>query len=675
MSLPNFLRDRKFLTDLDNLSIKQQFLKITILNWQEEPLKEVQGRVISGSINLDGSSSMRRTGTLSIYAEESDNDLTNLNSLFAINKKCKIEIGIKNTVPSYTYSYINENTKLMNFVTVDYKEKYGQIVWFPLGLFVMFNPSITNDLNGINISMNLKDKMCLLNGDVGGQIHSSVEFTAQDEKVDINSVSLEKNPTLIYNLIKELVNHWGNEKLENIIISEVPLRIKQVVKWNLQGSSVWLANTTSGYQLFLQKPTEYIGNEPIQFKYGQDMGYIYTDFVYPGTLECNIGDTITSVLDKIIQVIGNYEYFYDVEGRFIFREKQNSLNMSNTAYWLKTENDKLGNLPSDVYDADFYRLTKSVYNFTGNRIVINNSNSLNYSNVKNDFVVWGFRKGLDSNTTIPCRYHLAIDKKPDLHEHTIILFTDDSQTVRAVAAKAGDKNTETRTSVDWREEIYYQMLEDEKFGTGQNTELNNTYFQYYAELKEEFPKIFDLKEQKWKYDYKTSPENVNYFLDFIDENTQLGKYSVNNIGRRAKIVGDGNQGINCVFEPIIPDIVYLNADEYDTQSEYTKEVRNLINYGQIFTQVSNFFYSYFVIGGVLNSCFEKIKDLLYQYTHVNNTISFNYLPIYYLEPNTRITIDDPNASIYGDYIIQSISLPLDISSTMSISAYKALQKI
>ncbi len=69
------------------------------------------------------------------------------------------------------------------------------------------------------------------------------------------------------------------------------------------------------------------------------------------------------------------------------------------------------------------------------------------------------------------------------------------------------------------------------------------------------------------------------------------------------------------------------------------------------------------------------SDLLYQYTHMNNTISFNYLPIYYLEPNTRITIDDPNSSIYGDYIIQSISLPLDISSTMTISAYKALQKI
>ena len=36
------------------------------------------------------------------------------------------------------------------------------------------------------------------------------------------------------------------------------------------------------------------------------------------------------------------------------------------------------------------------------------------------------------------------------------------------------------------------MLEDEIIATGHNTEKNNSYFQYYAELKEEFPKIYNL---------------------------------------------------------------------------------------------------------------------------------------------------------------------------------------
>jgi hypothetical protein len=48
----------------------------------------------------------------------------------------------------------------------------------------MFNPSIAHGTDGITISMQCKDKMCLLNGDLGGQIHSGVDFTSQEEVTD-----------------------------------------------------------------------------------------------------------------------------------------------------------------------------------------------------------------------------------------------------------------------------------------------------------------------------------------------------------------------------------------------------------------------------------------------------------------------------------------------------------
>ena len=218
------------------------------------------------------------------------------------------------------------------------------------------------------------------------------------------------------------------------------------------------------------------------------------------------------------------------------------------------------------------------------------------------------------------------------------------------------------------------MLQDERNGTGENTELNNSYFQYYAELKEEFPKIFDLNTQKYKTDMELHPEDINYYLDFIDEDSQLGQYSVNNIGRRSKIIEDNNEGINCVIEPDIPDIVYIDTNKY-TQTDLIDLQTRLTRYGQVWSQIDPKLFELFDVGGILNSCFEKIKDLLYQYTHVNNTISITTLPIYNLQPNTRITVEDKAAGIEGDFIIQSISLPLDISSTMTINAYKALQKI
>jgi hypothetical protein len=44
------------------------------------------------------------------------------------------------------------------------------------------------------------------------------------------------------------------------------------------------------------------------------------------------------------------------------------------------------------------------------------------------------------------------------------------------------------------------------------------------------------------------------------------------------------------------------------------------------------------------------------------------MPIYYLQPNTLVQIDDSKSQISGDYIISSISIPLDSSGVMTINA-------
>jgi len=53
--------------------------------------------------------------------------------------------------------------------------------------------------------------------------------------------------------------------------------------------------------------------------YGETAGYYQIKLVYPGELIANIGETITSVLDKIKNMLGDFEYFYDKDGHFIFR--------------------------------------------------------------------------------------------------------------------------------------------------------------------------------------------------------------------------------------------------------------------------------------------------------------------------------------------------------------------
>lgn len=694
-----FLQDKIFLQQLDLLKIKEQFVKVTVLNWNEQTLQEIQGITISGSVNLDGSSSMRRTATLTVFAEEKDNNLANVDQLFAINRKCFLEVGIVNSVRNKDFQFKNSKGVIQTY-TVNYRDLYGDIVWFPLGMYIMFNPSVAHALTGVTISLQLKDKMCLLNGDVGGQIPNSIDFSVQDQIVDMyTGLSIESKKVLVFDIIKQLVNHWGNEKLDNIIISEIPRRVKMAVEWN-QTSPLYSVEKQDGSGNFLYLSYDEAimnfqdGDKFEILNYGDDVGFVYTDFTFPKELGCNCGDTITSILDKIISEFGNYEYFYDVFGKFHFQQKQNYLNMTNVAYWTKEQGQKVGNLPSDCYEADYYRLTKSVYNFSQNQYTTVYNDTLNFNNVKNDFVVWGAVK-TGANSSVPCRFHLAIDKKPNLNKHDIVLYVDDYGVTRAAAAGAVDFTSGpmvsiSRQSQDWRQQIYYQMLEDEVMGTGENTELNNTYFQYYAELKEQFPKIFDLSSSGktvtlqdgtiadlavgFNIDIEKHPQDIMYYLDFIDQNSQLGQYSVNNIGRRSKVVDQSGKGVNCVFEPFIPDYYYLNMQNY-TYDQGINIRNQIIEQKGKFIQIDTELESCFTIGGKKHSCFEVIKDLLYQYTHVNNTVSLTTLPIYYLQPNTRITIEDSSSGIYGDYIIQSISLPLDISSTMNISAYKALQKI
>ena len=150
----------------------------------------------------------------------------------------------------------------------------------------------------------------------------------------------------------------------------------------------------------------------------------------------------------------------------------------------------------------------------------------------------------------------------------------------------------------------------------------------------------------------------------------MGKYSVPNIGRRSMVVTDDK--INCIFEQTVPDAVIINNENQELQDEIKKECQKL---GQDWCAVTDEIYSLLMIGGIQNSCYQRICELLYQYTSMNETITIQSIPIYYLEPNTRITIQDPASGIFGDFMIQTISLPLSIDGTMSITANKALQKI
>ena len=235
-------------------------------------------------------------------------------------------------------------------------------------------------------------------------------------------------------------------------------------------------------------------------------------------------------------------------------------------------------------------------------------------------------------------------------------------------------NMEKVQTTDWRSELYLQGAAAEALAVSSNY--------YYPELAAEWPKIYDMKKNSYidehgdtiytggfKDEILANPSNMDYFLDFIDSDAAISQFNVNAIGRRSMV--ESNDGYNCVFEPVIPDFVLIENGQPDTEEKREECIKK----GQAFAQVDSAIYNTLATGGASNGCFEEVKMLLYNYTGYNEQINLSMIPLYYLEPNIRIGVRDIEADISGDFIIKTISLPLNVGSTMSISATRAAEKL
>lgn len=737
------LQRRNFLSKIDDFVNQKQYIKITLLNWKEEPLKEIQGELSTGTMTKDGSSVFRRTMSFTASVSNGDYDISSAEADFAINKKIFVEVGVKNYSKEYT--------------------EYP-ILWFPQGVFFISSFSCTSSTtSAVNLTIQLKDKMASLNGDVGGIIPSTTIFDELDTQSPSGEYITKK--VLIYDIIMELVNHFGGEDMNNIVIEDVDTRIKRIMQWRGSNPAYLVLKKNNkdnepSYDLVLNPEDEKTNNTTIktlyQFNLGDDIGYIYDDFVWNGELTSAPGDTVVTVLDKIKSALGNYEYFYDEFGVFHFREIKNYLNTTQGKVLLEnmSKNDYLVEINNG----------KSIYNFSDDKNISSISVNPKYDNIKNDYVIHGVRQGTSSDQKYDIMYHLAIDEKPrldesddDNHFYNLLFYIDDNtketkacfpKLVDALP-KVGDmdviygispKGYTDSTGIEKEKMVsvkkYGQAQNDpsfdyifvywngsqysdiklpevddskryypEKFNSsikkkgyfpkdwrtflylyGMRAQANATDAgYYYAELSAFWPQIYDLVEQKfYKNDtsaaststiiqlWNSDLANGNYYLDFIDPSeSSLGEFAVNNIGRRSDVVS--NDDINCLFQPDIPDVVYINIDDED-ESRRKNYIDECEAKGQSYCQLKGDMYYTLATGGIKNGAFDQIKYELYLHTNYQKTLSITALPAFYLEPNSRVNINDKSTNTYGDFMITSITIPLGPGSLMSVSCSEVFER-
>ena len=184
----------------------------------------------------------------------------------------------------------------------------------------------------------------------------------------------------------------------------------------------------------------------------------------------------------------------------------------------------------------------------------------------------------------------------------------------------------------------------------------------YLEKKKENYYDEESEHKYWNKDVYEKPYILNFWFDFLDTNGELSQFKTQNIGFRTKAVNDNN--VKSIYFRETPDIVfYENEDEIDRNN-------TAYRYIQI-TDIKNMF----SISAQGKSAKDKVDELLYQHGYCIESATITTIPIYYLQPNTRIHLFDQETNLDGDYIVSKMTIPLAHNGTMQITATKAAERI
>lgn len=722
--MADFMNDRSFLLKLNQHKVREYLAAIMVLDFEtENPIARLEGKVVSGSMTVAANSAVRKTCSLTIVFDEDTKNITDINNLIAIDKKISLSLGLKNPfyhLPQYA--------------------QYGEELWFKQGLFVITRASSSISVSSAQVSIELQDKMAFLNGTCGGTLPANTSF--HDRIIYDKDGNYTTEYPLIKEIIFEAVNHYGGEHPSRIVIEDVPDVGRKVVRWrgstpiNFQSE---IDAKNSGRSFVIAAPPV-AGFENTYYQ-GDLVGYRETPLTYPGELILKMGQTVTNLLDEIVSTLGNYEYFYDAEGIFHFRQIKNyqatgvtPLNYDPTITVEVV--DSQGNISQQTQDLDkslqslyFPRYTDDAFinEFADQNLVSQIGYNPDYSKIKNDFICWGTKQD-DSNSEVMVRYHLAIDVRPKdipkpVTEEEIEVIRDNYSLCHKTIRKVMNKNdgTISRYAVEnayipdevnetwgevaalsldeafpdldasyhfnWREELYRQAL----LAYGTSTE--GSY--YDEELMAEWRNIFDpsstwdLKgmdsfQRNWEdhfgedndetpwagytVDVKIAPEKLRYWLDIIDTSAGVGVYGVNRIGRRT--IAQENTKINQVFEGEIPDLVFI--ENTGQPQEMIENTQYYISIGQAYSFVNPDQLQYFQEVNSFGTCYESVREMLYNNLIYNATASLTAIPILYLDVNKVVHLNFPELGITGDFVINNISMQFGNNPTMSLSLNEAI---
>lgn len=555
--------------DLQTRLTRQVFIKIEILDQTDKVIDEVSGSAISGNYNIDSTSAIRRTCSITFNLK--NGYLPSESSIFWINKRFRLYIGLK-------------------------EMRTNSVYWFNKGTYAIKDPSVSIAINENTITINGLDKMALYNGDISGQLETAFIADVVDE-------SGEKVDIYVGDAVEALMRDGGET---NLLITK-------------------------------------------------------TDLVLPYKIESAIGDTRYDILSKFNELFYNYQVYYNLDGYFVFGKKP--------AY---QSNDKVVNeiaidFSKDSKDDINSRISNIPYN-----LLISINRDIAYSNIKNKVIVYG---GIHDDGYQP-KYEIIVDD---------VNFPDSPYTIKKLDERYSDNTLMFRQFVV--QDDMYVDAGDEEGGTEEvlipkdnysfemATKGNNTFVAFSqiilpSYLSPDIPNVNNAwgfanstdEVQKQCVHYDIIFDDTSY-LDCVPKQYYGNTYYVGNVWILEQILKSGDYTeANDTGEPFVCWYdgknfgIYIegNISEAETTEHIVKFTRK---------EITNHAYSF-------NLCKERAIQEVYLHQQATDTVQIVCVPIYSLDVNTVIYLDDNESGVQGEYVITNISCGLGVSDTMSITANK-----
>lgn len=183
-----------------NQNIRKIFIEVSILDSKGISLGVLKGYTLDGMVTLSSDNSYRRSGHLVMVLTSA----WDVKKLFWFNTKARLRIGMK------------------DFLT-------DEIFWFSLGEFAVKNMSISREMSGNTVELQLLDNMAFLDGSLGGVTTNEIRFEAKNNipiheavKTILSSVGITKTsvePIMVNNEVKNIP--YNLEFPEGTVISEI----------------------------------------------------------------------------------------------------------------------------------------------------------------------------------------------------------------------------------------------------------------------------------------------------------------------------------------------------------------------------------------------------------------------------------------------------------------------